>query len=69
SLLTINALLARGLKTAVVFSGNEHPTTEEIILKKTGILMLGRISEEAIFDKKTIKRYAALLRPNLLAFE
>lgn len=69
SLLTINALLARGLKTAIVFSGDEHPTTESIILSKTGIPMFGRINEESGFDKNTIARYAELLRPNLLAFE
>ena len=69
SLLTINALLERGFKTVVVFSGDPHPTTEAIILKKTGIPMLGRINEEPTFNKEIIRRYAEQISPNLLSFE
>lgn len=68
SLLTINALLEKNLDVGIIFSGNEHPTTENIILKKTGAKMLGRISEEDTFDKATILRYAHKLRNNLEAF-
>lgn len=68
SLLTINSLLAKGFKTGIIFSGDEHPTTESIILKKTGISFLGRIDEEANFDKAVIKKYANILRPSLLQF-
>ena len=69
SLLTINALLERGFKTAIVFSGDPHPTTEAIILKKTGIPMLGRIKEEPVFNKEIIRNYAEQISSNLLSFE
>ncbi len=68
SLLTIRELQARGCTTGIVFSGNEHPTTESIILKKTGIPMLGRINEEPIFNKEIILRYAEIFQPKLLSF-
>ena len=68
SLLTINTLLERGFRTAVVFSGDPHPSTEDIILKKTGIPMLGRINEESAFNKEIILRYAERFTPNLLSF-
>ena len=67
SLLTVNWLLERGYKVSLLFNGNEHPTTERIIAAKTGVPVIGRIDEEPIFDKKTVKRYADNLRPNLLS--
>ncbi len=69
SLLTINALLERGFKTVIVFSGDPHPTTEDIILKKTGIPTLGRIKEEPAFNREIILQYAEQISPNLLSFE
>lgn len=68
SLLTINALLDKGLNTGIIFSGNPHPTTENIILKKTGIKMLGRIKEEKGFDSEKILGYAASFKNNLKDF-
>lgn len=68
SLLTINALVEKGFDVGVIFSGNEHPTTESIILKKTGVKMLGRINEESGFDKSTILKYASLFKGNLEVF-
>jgi len=65
SLLTIQWLVERGYEVAVLFSGNEHPTTEEIIAKKTGAKILGRIDEEQAFNKATIRRYADRLLPAL----
>jgi len=47
----------------LLFSGNEHKSTEDIIVKKTGVPVLGRINEEPVFDKATIKKYADLLKP------
>jgi len=38
SLLTIQLLQQKGFNVAVLFSGDPHPTTEDIILKKTGDL-------------------------------
>jgi dethiobiotin synthetase len=68
SLLTINTLKAKGFKVGLIFSGNEHPSTENVILRKTAIPLLGRIEEEPFFDQTTIKKYAKIFRPNLLQF-
>lgn len=67
SLLTIQWLVERGYDVAVLFSGNEHPTTESIIANKTGVTVLGRIEEESVFDQATIKKYADKFRDTLLA--
>ncbi len=62
SLLTINRLLESGYEVALLFSGNEHISTENIIANKTGVPVLGRIDEESVFDKATIKKYADKFR-------
>ncbi|TGD57580.1 dethiobiotin synthase [Flavobacterium humi] len=67
TLLTIEALQNRNIKVAgIVFSGDENPSSEEIILQKTGVAFLGRIEEEPYFDKNVIRYYADLFRGNLL---
>nr|WP_298924079.1 dethiobiotin synthase [uncultured Allomuricauda sp.] len=58
SLLTIEKLQERNLKIGIIFSGDKLPTTESIILKKTGVTFLGRINEEEVFDKEVVKKYA-----------
>ncbi|GMN06817.1 dethiobiotin synthase [Croceitalea sp. MTPC5] len=68
SLLTINALQAEGLNVGIIFSGDEHPTTEQIILKKTGAALLGRINEEQCFTPAIVKKYAEVFREKLLQF-
>lgn len=68
SLLTIETLQQRNLKVGIVFSGDEHPTTENIILSKTGVPFLGRIDEEKTFDKNVVKRYAKEFKQVLLEF-
>ncbi|WP_343488156.1 dethiobiotin synthase [Allomuricauda sp. d1] len=68
SLLTINILEAKGFKVGIIFSGNEHPTTESIILSKTKAVFLGRIEEEKAFNKKTIKKYAERFQSALTSF-
>lgn len=67
TLLTVGWLQHRGYDVAILFSGNQHTTTEDIISKKTGAQILGRIEEEKVFDKSVIKKYANLLRPVLLS--
>ena len=62
TLLTVGWLKERGYDVFLIFSGNENKTTEEIILKKTGVQAIGRIDEETIFDKTTIKKYADRFR-------
>jgi len=67
SLLTIGWLKDRGFDVSILFSGDEHPTTEEIILSKTGIACIGRINEEQSFDAEVIRRYATQFRKKLMA--
>ncbi len=58
TLLTVKLLQEKGFDVALIFSGNEHPSTEEIIKKMTGVPVLGRIDEEPYFDKNVVKDYA-----------
>lgn len=67
TLLTIEALQNRKLDIAgIVFNGDENKATEEIILSKTGIKLIGRINQEPYFDKNVIAEYADLFRENLI---
>lgn len=68
SLLTIEKLQEKNLNVGVIFSGNEHPTTESIILKKTGVAFLGRIKEEKVFNKEVVKNYATQFKSALESF-
>ena len=65
TLLTIESLKQKGFDVAVIFSGNEHQSTEDIILSKTEIKVIGRINEETSFDKSLIKLYATKFYPML----
>ncbi len=67
SLLTIGWLQDKGYEVSVLFSGDKHPGTEEIILSKTGIQSIGRIEEEQNFDRALIRKYASQFKENLLA--
>ncbi|WP_339650634.1 dethiobiotin synthase [uncultured Maribacter sp.] len=58
SLLTINWLQNKGYDVSVLFSGEANSQSENIILHKTGVSLLGRIDEEEKFDKEVIKKYA-----------
>ena len=58
TLLTVNLLKEKGLDVSLVYSGNEHPTTEDIISKMAKVPVIGRIEEEPYFDKNVIKEYA-----------
>jgi dethiobiotin synthetase len=58
TLLTVNLLQSKGFEVAIVFSGNEHTTTEAIIKTKTNVPVIGRIEEEPYFDKNVVKDYA-----------
>ena len=65
TLLTVNLLKERGFDVSIIFSGNEHKTTEAIILKMTKTPVIGRIDEEPYFDKNVIKEYAELFKTEL----
>ena len=66
SLLTIEALKRKGLDVYLVFSGDENRFTEQIILEKTSVPVLGRVKEESGFDQPRIRYYADLFRDQLL---
>jgi len=67
TLLTIEALRHRGITIAgIIFNGDENAASETIILKKTGLTMIGRIENEPYFDRNVIAYYADLFRDNLL---
>ncbi len=67
TLLTIEALKTRNINIAgIIFSGTENPSSEKIILQKTGVKLIGRVEEEPYFDKNVIAEYADLFRENLL---
>ena len=65
SLLTVNLLKEKGFDVSIIFSGNEHKTTENIIKKMTNVSVIGRIDEEPYFDKNVINEYAELFRDKL----
>lgn len=60
SLLTIKLLQEKGFDVSVIFNGNKHKTTEDIIKKMTRVKVIGRINEEEFFEKSVIKKYANL---------
>lgn len=66
TLLTVEALKNRKLDIAgIVFNGDENKASEEIILKKTGLKMIGRIENEPYFDQNVISYYADMFRERL----
>lgn len=67
TLLTINWLQLKGYDVSILFSGDEHSTSESIILKKTSVKSIGRINEEQSFDQAVIKEYADKFRSALLS--
>lgn len=66
TLLTLNLLKEKGFDVRLLFSGNEHLTTESIIKKMSGVEVIGRIEEEPYFDENVIKEYATKFKANLL---
>ena len=65
TLLSVEYLKQRDIEPALIFSGDCHPTTEEIILKKTGLLVIGRLDEQREFSPAIISKYARVWRPFL----
>lgn len=65
TLLTVNFLKEKGFDVSIIFSGNEHKSTENIIQKMTNITVIGRIDEEPYFDENVIAEYAEKFRENL----
>lgn len=68
TLLTAEVLKQNGIMPAgIIFNGEENASSEEIILHKTGLKMIGRIENEPYFDKDVILEYADSFRQNLLS--
>ncbi|MEO6346539.1 MAG: dethiobiotin synthase [Aquaticitalea sp.] len=65
TLLALNLLKEKGFDVSIIFSGNEHKTTEAIIAKMTNVPVIGRIDEEPYFDKNVILEYADLFREKI----
>tara|TARA_B100000795_G_scaffold268475_1_gene255512 strand:+ start:983 stop:1612 length:630 start_codon:yes stop_codon:yes gene_type:complete len=59
TLLTIKVLQESGVKVlGIIFNGETNTSTEDVIIRSTGIKVLGRIKEEYEFTKGLIKDYA-----------
>lgn len=65
TLLTVNLLKEKGFDVSIIFSGNEHKSTEDIIKKMTHVPVIGRIDEEPYFDQNVVKEYAELFKDKL----
>ncbi len=66
TLLTLEALQSRNIPVSgIVFSGDEHPSSEGIILGKTNARCIGRIENEPYFDREVIRYYADKFREQL----
>lgn len=65
TLLTVNLLKEKGFDVFLIFSGNEHKSTENIIRSMTNVPVIGRIEEEPYFDKNVIKEYATKFKNKL----
>ena len=65
TLLTVNTLKNAGFDVYIIFSGNEHKSTEDIIKKMTQVPVIGRINEEPYFDQNVVKEYAELFKDRL----
>jgi dethiobiotin synthetase len=59
TLLSLEALKSKNIPCAgIIFSGDENPATESIILAKSGVKFLCRINNEPYFDANVIAYYA-----------
>lgn len=58
TLLTLQKLKENGNEVYLIFSGDAHKSTEDIIKKMSGVTVLGRIDEEPYFDKNVVREYA-----------
>jgi len=67
TLLTLNSLKEKGLDVSLIYSGDEHKTTEGIIEKMTAVNVIGRIANEPYFDQAVVTEYSNSFRRNLQA--
>lgn len=67
TLMTIWILREQGYNVSLIFNGEEHKSTEDIIKKMTGVPVIGRIDNEPYFDQNVVKEYAELFKEKLEA--
>ena len=65
TLLTVKTLQQKGFDVAIIFSGNEHKSTEAVIKKMAKVPIIGRVNEEPYFDKNVVREYAEIFREML----
>lgn len=66
TLLSVEALKARGIKIlGIIFNGNEEKSTEQVILRMSGLNMLGRVGKEKSISKALVRAYAGKFRKAL----
>ncbi|MBQ4819815.1 dethiobiotin synthase [Aquimarina sp. MMG016] len=65
TLMTLQILQEKGFSPSLIFSGEEHKTTEDIIVKMSGCNVIGRIDNEPYFDNMVVKEYAELFKEKL----
>lgn len=66
TLMTLKLLKEQGFKVSLIYSGDEHVSTESIINTMTGVPVIGRIDNEPYFDANVIKEYAEKFKPHLV---
>ena len=65
TLLTLDHLKHLGFEGALLFVGEEHPTTESIIAMKTKARVLGRLPWLSLLDAEAIRKQAKAIQPAL----
>jgi len=65
TLMTLMLLKEKGFNVVLVYSGNRHESTEDIIQKMTNIPVIGRVEEEPYFDQNVILEYAQIFSDSL----
>ena len=66
TLMTLKLLKDQGYKVSLIYSGDEHVSTESIITTMTEVPVIGRIANEPYFDQNVIKDYAQQFKSHLL---
>ncbi len=66
TLMTIRILKEQGFDVSIIFNGDEHKTSEDIIKKMTNVAVIGRIADEPYFDTRVVQEYAELFRESLM---
>ncbi len=67
TMLSIEVLKQRNIPIAgIIFNGKRTPSTEDYILKYSGLILLGRLEEEAEINPSIIEKYAKQIDTSVL---